>query len=169
TLASPSTSPLFPYTTLFRSHTLAGAFPARGRSASHRHLVGPPRCHSPAQLSERAMNNHPNAHLGHAEDASRFSNRAVLEIAQIDRLPRFGVEPFDHLEQQPTLIALLDLFHWIEGVKTRDRQPRAARLVPMVVRGKVGDGPVKPAAELGFRRGRIRRGPYPGERLLHDF
>src|ERR1700737_2995988 len=101
------------------------------------------------------MDDHPNAPLRYPEDSSRFSDRSVLEVAQIDSLPRFRAETFDRLEQRLTLIALLHLFHWIEDDWTRDRQPCASRLVPMVVSGKVRNRPIQPPTKLGFARGRV--------------
>ena len=88
------------------------------------------------------MDDHPNAHLRHPKDSSRFGDRSVLEVPQIDRLPRFRAETLDRLEQRPTLIALLDMFHWIEDNGTRDRQTCASRPVSMVVSGKVRNGPI---------------------------
>jgi len=115
------------------------------------------------------MHNDPNAHLGHAEDSSRFSDGAVLEVPKVDGLARFGAETFDRVEQHPTLIALLYLFGWIKGDEARDGETRASCPVAMVVSGEVRDGAVEPAAKLGFGRGCVRRGPYPRERFLDDF
>lgn len=115
------------------------------------------------------MNNDPNTHLGYAENSSRLSDRAVLEVPEVDSLPRSGAETFNRLEQRPTLIALLYLFHWIEGDQPWDQQTSASRLVPMVVSGKVRNSPIEPAAKLDFARGRSWRRPYPSERFLDDF
>ena len=102
------------------------------------------------------MHDHPNAHLGYTEDSSRFSDRLVLEVPQIDSLPRFRAEAFDRLEQQLTLIAQHYKFHWIEDNGTRDRQPCASCLVSMVVSGQVRNGPIQPPTKLGFARGCVR-------------
>lgn len=102
------------------------------------------------------MDDHPNAHLGYTEDSSRFRDRSVLEVPEVDSLPRFRAETFDRLEQRLTLIALLNMFHWIEDNGPRDRQTCASRPVPMVVGGKVCNGPIQPPTKLGFARWCIR-------------
>jgi len=102
------------------------------------------------------MDDHPNTHLRYAEDSSRFSDRSVLEVPQINSLPSFRAEQFDRLEQRLTLIALVHLLQRIHDDGSRDRQPCASRPVPMVVSGKVRNSPVQPPAKLDFARRGIR-------------